>query len=340
MLNDTGVTATAYDATGAYVTSCNAAVSGNDCNTGRDATSSDNSDGKAGFSFEKLDAAGKALSASASNWNCVRDKLTGLVWEIKTSDGGLRDLNKLYTNHGDNRSGDASEFVAAVNVAGLCGAKDWRLPVAGELLGLVDYGVSYPGPTIDVSWFPNSINSWYWSATQNAALTTGSEGVDFFAGISGFYGREYTHAVRLVRGSLLSEAGRYQFSADAQEVRDSRTGLTWRRCSEGQSWVGSSCAGSAATYTHAVALLRASSLAQASGKAWRMPNIKELESIVDYSRFNPAIDPAVFPSATASLYWTSSPMASSSLYAWTLNFMVGGVESGDRDTAYPLRLVR
>lgn len=62
-----------------------------DPDIGRAATADDDSDGRAGFSFIKVDADGKPLSADAPRLSCVKDKVTGLMWERKTSDGGLRD---------------------------------------------------------------------------------------------------------------------------------------------------------------------------------------------------------------------------------------------------------
>src|SRR6185312_11065665 len=103
-----------------------------------------------------------ALGAGAGDWACTRDNVTGLVWEVKTDDGGVRDKDWLYTwfyadatdNGGDpgNTGGDtcggtlgaecnSDAFAAAVNAASLCGFDDWRLPQGDELVGLVDFGV-------------------------------------------------------------------------------------------------------------------------------------------------------------------------------------------------------
>ena len=67
--------------------------------------------------------------------DCVMDSATGLVWERKTSTG-LRAMSNTYTNYGDMRSRDSSEYVARVNEMRLCGQTDWRLPTIDELKGL------------------------------------------------------------------------------------------------------------------------------------------------------------------------------------------------------------
>src|SRR5262245_37316990 len=58
--------------------------------------------GHRGFAFTKVDAAGEPLADqtqpyATEPWDCVRDEVTALVWEIKTDDGGLRDKDWTYT---------------------------------------------------------------------------------------------------------------------------------------------------------------------------------------------------------------------------------------------------
>ena len=95
-LNDTGLDWWADGDTN-FLTSPPAGYPGQDASHGRDATQDNDADGHAGFSFTKLDANGKALAASAATWSCVRDNVTGLIWEAKTDDGGLRDKDWTYT---------------------------------------------------------------------------------------------------------------------------------------------------------------------------------------------------------------------------------------------------
>ncbi|PAT35341.1 hypothetical protein CK620_05540 [Vandammella animalimorsus] len=132
---------------------------------------------------------------------CVKDNLTGLMWEGKTSDGGLRDGGKRYTNHGDGRAGDASEYVNQVNAQGLCGHHDWRLPTVDELHSLVDFSKPYPGPTIDTAWFPNTPGADFWSGTPYAGNPAYAWVVHFGDGVAGDLSRNLQRAVRLVRAS-------------------------------------------------------------------------------------------------------------------------------------------
>jgi len=73
---------------------------------------------------------------------------------------------------------------------------------------------------------------------------------------------------------------------------------------------------------------------------WRIPNIKELESITDRET-SPAIDSTVFPSTPSSRFYSASTSSSSTTYAHIVIFN-NGAESGDlkyRDNRY-IRLVR
>ena len=74
---------------------------------------------------------------------------------------------------------------------------------------------------------------------------------------------------------------------------------------------------------------------------WRLPTIQELLSLVDYTRFDPAIDIAQFPDTTSTYYWSSSPFASAPAdYAWVVGFSDGGADFLHRDGAAFVRAVR
>ena len=139
-----------------------------------------------------------------------------------------------------------------------------------------------------------------------------------------------------------AQAAPFSISDDGQEVTDQASGLVWRRCAEGMNWSGATCAGSALEFTHENALIRARTEAAASGKAWRLPNVKELSSLVDRSRFNPSIDVAAFPATPPTFFWSSSPYAGSSDVAWSVSFSDGSVRSdfGFRVFSFAVRLVR
>jgi len=167
------------------------------------------------------------LGTASSSWGCVRDNVTGLVWEIKTNDNGLRDRDHTYTwfdsdsgiNAGE--AGDAgantcnatlpsnqcntTAYRDAINARSgssrLCGQTDWRLPTLKELQSLVDYGRS--SPAIDTTWLPNTVGLSYWSGTSHVSTQFQTAFlIDFGSGEVGFIGKGIANPVRLVRGGF------------------------------------------------------------------------------------------------------------------------------------------
>jgi hypothetical protein len=77
----------------------------------------------------------------------------------------------------------------------------------------------------------------------------------------------------------------------------------------------------------------------AGKRDWRIPHIKELQSIVDYGMSNPAIDPAFGPTAAGD-YWSSTSNAAFSSNAWVVSFDLGFVGSAFKDGTFRARAVR
>jgi len=72
---------------------------------------------------------------------------------------------------------------------------------------------------------------------------------------------------------------------------------------------------------------------------WRLPNKKELLSIVDYGTYNPAISP-IFQNTSSSNYWPSTSYAYGTSYAWIVDFYNGLTFRNDKTNAYTVRCVR
>jgi hypothetical protein len=135
-------------------------------------------------------------------------------------------------------------------------------------------------------------------------------------------------------------AAPFTVSADGQEVTDTKTGLIWRRCAEGMTASGGTCTGTASTFSHEAALIRARSQTIATSVAWRLPNVKELSSIADKIRSNPEIYTTAFPATPANAFWSSSPYVSNAILAWVIDFSDGSVSDGYRYSIGYVRLVR
>ncbi|MCJ8314994.1 MAG: DUF1566 domain-containing protein [Saccharospirillaceae bacterium] len=124
-------------------------------------------------------------------------------------------------------------------------------------------------------------------------------------------------------------------------VIDTQTGLMWIRCSLGQMWDGNSCTGTATTYNWQQALNAADTHSFAGFSDWRVPNLKELESLVEPACYSPAINQSIFPNTNSTFYWSSSPTAINTANAWNVIFRFGNNYYSDKNyNAVSVRLVR
>jgi len=72
---------------------------------------------------------------------------------------------------------------------------------------------------------------------------------------------------------------------------------------------------------------------------WRLPNKNELLSIVDYTKYDPAID-ATFINVTSSSYWSSTANSSFTSHAWFVVFSYGYTYGDTKDNSTYVRCVR
>ena len=109
-----------------------------------------------------------------------------------------------------------------------------------------------------------------------------------------------------------------------QVVTDSVTGLIWQK-----TYVTSK--------TWQQALAYCESLSYGGQSDWRLPNKKELMSLVNYERYRPASD---FPNMPSNWFWSSSTYVGSTNYAWYVYFNDGDVNSNNKTNNYYARCVR
>jgi len=214
----------------------------------------------AGDTYTKISSTGAVLPDSATEWSCVKQNATNLVWEAKTNDGGLHDKSNSYSWYNSNSSVnggdvgtenggrctdsgncDTEKFVQQVNIRGLCGSNNWRMPTKDELKLLVycSNGPSSPleddtlcndgfsEPTIDTIFFPNNRNSAYWPATASDSSDM-AWSVMFYNGASYPY-RPKNHAisVRLVRSGQSSTTTSSDVTTGVTTSVQSTTGNTF-----------------------------------------------------------------------------------------------------------------
>lgn len=238
----------------------------------------------------------------------VTDDVTGLMWQQAV------DLDRKVT---------FDEAVAGAKAFRLAGHDDWRLPTIKELYSLIDFSggmaKTLPSPYLDAAVFDfrfgtgepgeRTIDAQYWSSTEYLATTMGGNatvfGVNFADGrIKGYpkavRGRVFTAFVRYVRGNPAYGINDFQDLGDGT-VLDRASGLMWAQ------------ADSEAALDWPAALRYAAEARLAGHSDWRVPNAKELQSIVDYTRCPQAADPARRGPAIEPVFTTHDPAA----YAWT-----------------------
>ncbi|MEA5446857.1 DUF1566 domain-containing protein [Gammaproteobacteria bacterium AB-CW1] len=390
-LNDTGLQQ-CYDGDADAMVSCPVADwPGQDADFGRDRLAAEGElekidAGHAGFDFTKIAANGATLPADAEEWRCVRDNVTGLMWEVKTADpddwyADEDDIHALvhrwsWYNPDERVNGGRAgirhtalgscpleycstrDFIEAVNEKGLCGYNDWRLPTVREWLSINNY---HPSPTIrrrinnfvDTTYFPSQRHRgtypffWSGSAFVNPLLdmepgddaeslgmgwnhhTGGSLHAPQAADISSHVklarhvSQDNQHVDETIpaveaRGDqkCVDNIPRSNHPQDLMPRPDGTVvhqayGLMWMRCSIGQEWDGETCVGEPTTLDIQSALQTAADYSYAGYDDWRVPNIKELDTLIERSCAHPAIDLNLFPNtprkshalSSTAVYW-------------------------------------
>jgi hypothetical protein len=121
------------------------------------------------------------------------------------------------------------------------------------------------------------------------------------------------------------------------------TALTWDRCSVGQSWNGGSCDGTASytTWTGALTAAVTANTANHLGYSdWRLPNVRELLSIVEPCGHSPAINQTLFPGTPAYYYFSASTSVTMPSFVWLVYFADGYDRTYYKTSTFYARLVR
>ncbi|WP_111980407.1 DUF1566 domain-containing protein [Algibacillus agarilyticus] len=151
--------------------------------------------------------------------------------------------------------------------------------------------------------------------------------------------------------SIPSSTPTTQFVLDSQLgiATDQVTGLSWYMCSVGTTWneINLTCEGQAQTFTWQEALQYADNIEYADYTDWRLPNIKELMSIIERQCSTPALNTAIFNDGLSERYWSNTPVIGTDSAGEIIGDTVWAVsfEEGSNNTALKIenslvRLVR
>ncbi len=270
-------------------------------------------------SYTKLDANGNDLSDDATEWVMVRDNVTGLIWEVKTDDGSIHDKDESYT-----WQNAQDVFIAELNSQKLGGFQDWRMPTVKELAPIVSPGERYPAA--ETSFFPRTQKSLYWSKTTYASNSAEAWFIEFNDGEINRANKSNSYHVRAVRGGFFGATNKFVINSN-KTVTDTSTGLMWQQENEFFAGWGS-------------ALLYCENLSLAGYDDWRLPTIKELQSIVGHEFYGPSIDSEAFPVAKSAHYWSSTTKGQFYQMSWRTTFYHGEIGGDNKPDNYYVRAVR
>jgi hypothetical protein len=230
----------------------------------------------------------------------VTDLNTGLMWAASpdlNGDGQIDSEDKL----------DYHQAAAYAESFDLAGYDDWRLPTIKELYSLIDFnGITGVEPYIDTVYFEfafgdtvageRDIDAQFATSTLYVSTTMNGQqtmfGVNLADGRIKGYPTSKMFYVYFVRGDTGYGENDFVDNGDGT-ISDLATGLTWLQQDSGALGVGNNGDG---TMNWEEALTWCESLDYAGYDDWRLPDAKELQSIVDYSRSpdttgSAAIDP-------------------------------------------------
>ena len=246
----------------------------------------------------------------------VKDNVTGLIWQ--KADGGEMTWSNAVLYAQTNRVGNQS---------------DWRLPTSHEAFSILNHGTV--NPALDTNFFTLSAAKYWWSADTQVSDATRVWSINAGGGIGAHRQDETLSAggtnryqVRCVRGVTLSGPPQHHFTNNLNgTITDLDTGLTWQQAE-------------ASAMNWESALQYAEGLSLGGQTDWRLPNVKELQSINDELRSNPSVDTSFFTGANSSSHWSTTTVMNLANRAWYVNFQLGLVTYEDKLTNYFVRCVR
>ena len=273
----------------------------------------------------------------------VMDNLTGLMWVKAATNSAVN-----WTN-----------AVDYCNGLTLAGHNDWRLANIQEIRSLMTYAdCNYSGfPLPAGNPFQYSSGAMFWSSTTSASETNRAWVQDFSSSVASAYLKTIAANFWPVRGVSHSPTYRAPVRVTGQVTTyrtrddgDAKAGMPWPvprfiDCGNGTVtdrlthlvWAKDANMSGAITWNSAIDYC--TNLVLAGTNDWRLPNVLEIESLVDSSRCNPAIPPSsCFTNVQTAGYWSGTTLASGGdIYGvrWILSFDGGSVNQRHKTlTAY------
>lgn len=254
----------------------------------------------------------KSLDATT---DLVTDNITGLVWQ--------RNLPSTYAGcSGSN--GELCSYSEAVNYCNNLtygGYSDWRLPTPKEFETIIDY--SKINPALDLEKFPNTQGQPFW--TSEAYDYEKNWAVSFLKGeTTGNKVQSYLY-VRCVTGEVLPDNSFTVSGTGEKVVEDSVNNLIWTKSF-----------GDYSTWKDALAYCK--NLEYAGLTEWRLPNINELKTLINYSKSSkPASD---FEGMESTSFWSSTSYSGDATNAWAVDMTYGTTLTQSKDNEFKVICVK
>jgi hypothetical protein len=241
----------------------------------------------------------------------ITDMVTGLMWQ--QVDGGEMTIE------------NAPNYCSSLTLGGYT---DWRLPTPIESFSILN--LQRNNPALNTTFFPSSGADYWWTNTFQANDNTKVWCTNAGGGIGNKPKSETISAggtkryhVRAVRNSTIATTLANHFTDNGDgTITDNLTQLIWQKVPN------------TIALTWEQAIVYAEGLALAGSTDWRLPNIKELESLNDESRTNPSVNTSYFSTIGVRNYWSSTtllpnPNNLTSAWYWSTQF---GITTYDMKT--------
>ncbi len=128
---------------------------------------------------------------------------------------------------------------------------------------------------------------------------------------------------------------RMQILSNESELLDTYTGLIWKRCPQGQTWNEKVCTGAPSKFSFDAAMVLTE-----NPSGWRIPNVKELFSIVRKTERDTPSDLDILVEKHTDFFWTSTPNGANSLSIWSVDFSFGSTLPALRQASHQVHMVR
>ncbi len=258
----------------------------------------------------------------------VIDTTTGLTWQDNEDAKTVKKPWITQANYDagnrDDTSGDTATTYCSDLVLG--GYGNWKVPTMKELLTIINYQPN-DGLSINES-FKNVSNSYYLSS--NDAGGSNIWMINSNGGSSGDSYKDNYRSIRCVRSDNNITISS-NFSKNGNIVKDSSTGLQWQDNTD------AGINGSQKNWLEAIEYCEALSLDGKNG--WRLPNINELLTLVDYTKREPFMDTDTFENVASHPYWSSTSYGYEQL-AFYVQMKFGFHGSGGKGMYHFVRCVR